>query len=110
MTLRRPEIDRVRSVWPSRADSRQRGWHVSTTTAPRFSHVSIADVGPAIAEGRRLNTDDVLRFVLGEFLEYLRTTHGDDAVVDEPNRLRDPGLVNEITALTVRHLLPGRVP
>ena len=58
----------------------QLGWKVLTTDAPGFSNVSIPEVGPAIAEGRRQNADYVFRLVLGEFLDAAPMTFRPDYV------------------------------
>jgi hypothetical protein len=58
----------------------QLGWKVLTTDAPGFSNVSIAEVGAAIAEGRRQNADYVFRLVLGEFLDAFPMTFRPDYV------------------------------
>src|SRR4051812_34561540 len=58
----------------------QPGWHALTTEASGFSNVSIAEVAPAIAEGRRQHADYVLRLVLGEFLDAFPMTFRPDYV------------------------------
>lgn len=59
----------------------QHGWRVLTTPSKKFSHVTVADLAPAIAEGRRINADYVLRLVLGEFLDAFPMTFRPDYAI-----------------------------
>ncbi len=58
----------------------EHGWSVLTTDAPEFTGVTIPDVRPAILAGRRVNSDYVLRLVLGEFRDAAPMTFRPDFV------------------------------
>ncbi len=108
------------------------GWPVLTTPSKKFSHVSVADIAPAIAEGRRLQADYVFRLVLGEFLDAFPMTFRPDyailqvaelwstkngALVWTQTPLASQGvnlltyhrLLDELAEVTVDHLVEARV-
>jgi hypothetical protein len=61
----------------------EEGWSVLTTDAPEFTSLSVPDVRQSILEGRRENSDYVLRLVLGEFRDAAPMTFRPDFVTLE---------------------------